>query len=266
MEVVTAVMSIPGVVGELLKASKAGYDFFQDVKGVSQDVRSKLYELEVTRIRLDDWIRDLGAHGSDLAKIIDPNSRRYKLVLVTLALIAGVFAEVEQLHQKYGICEVDESKPHPRVQTKTDANTPRKRFLPLKAALGRLTLRRSVSASAPVPSSSPSRAKSPQVASSSIVSSASAIVATTLSIRLSEAPAQATGPLSDINLDEQVPGVCEYMQIMEQNAKEYQKRITTMRKLGWVFSDGKRLDSLITDLDTYITQLHSLTEDSFSSE
>ncbi|KAH8587888.1 hypothetical protein B0O99DRAFT_640608 [Bisporella sp. PMI_857] len=37
-----------------------------------------------------------------------------------------------------------------------------------------------------------------------------------------------------------------------------------MRKLGWALSNGKRLDSLIADLNAYITQLHSLTKDNFS--
>jgi len=55
------------------------------------------YGFNVAQVQLEGWIQTLSDSGGDLSLLIDQISKRYQMVLETLALIAGVFSQVEQL-------------------------------------------------------------------------------------------------------------------------------------------------------------------------
>ncbi|KAF3097641.1 hypothetical protein TWF569_008320 [Orbilia oligospora] len=54
-------------------------------------------------VELQGWETRLKFSGGNLASILGAASLRYKTTLDTLAMITGMFAEVDQLNEKYGI-------------------------------------------------------------------------------------------------------------------------------------------------------------------
>jgi hypothetical protein len=100
-EIAGVVLAGPAVVGQLVQITLDGYRIFSDARLWGQGIRNCQRDLGVQRERLEDWVQQIAGMGGDLSKVTTQS--RYKLILETLAPIAGIFAQVDQLEKKYGI-------------------------------------------------------------------------------------------------------------------------------------------------------------------
>lgn len=253
-EIAGVIIAGPAIVERLLQVSLDGYRVFQNAKMVGKGIQQCRYELDVTRVRLEDWMRALTKCGGDLSVVLGGKSRRYQLVLETLALIAGVFAQVEQLEKKYGIARVnlDQSrvkKLQPAEKGLGIGGWVKKHFYPPRQ----------------VSSSGRSRSSSPAPKYSQSHNSSTWLPPTNLSSILDDENAILKYS-RDLDLEFDAPGLGECIAQMEEVAREYQQTLSTFRKYEWLFSSREELQLLIEDLKRYITSLETLTSVPFKSE
>jgi hypothetical protein len=253
-EIAGVIIAGPAIVERLLQVSLDGYRVFQNAKMVGKEIQQCGYELDITRVRLEDWMRALTKCGGDLSVVLGGKSRRYQLVLETLALIAGVFAQVEQLEKKYGIARVnlDQSrvkKLQPGEKGLGIGGWVKKYFHPPRQ----------------ISSSGRSRSSSPAPKHSQSHNSSAWLPPTNLSSILDDENAILKYS-RDLDLEFDARRLGECIAQMEEVAREYQQTLSTFRKYEWLFSSREELQLLIEDLKRYITSLETLTSVSFKSE
>ncbi|KAA8893190.1 hypothetical protein FN846DRAFT_980026 [Sphaerosporella brunnea] len=243
-EIAGVVLAGPAVIQQLLNVAIDGYRVFQDANTAGRGIQQSLYELDITRVRFEDWIRALSKCNGNLAEVLGENSRRYQLVLETLALIAGVFAQVEQLEKKYGIA---------RRESGEEEHTQTRGRLGIRAWLKQHIRRPSANGQ-----SQKSHSSSPAPSSSAVPSESSALPSSQLSL-----PVNSETTITNLSLEGdlefEAPGLAECILRLEKVASEYQQTLSTFRKYEWVFSSRGNVQLLIEDLKKYISSLEILT-------
>src|SRR5690606_7527971 len=100
-EVAGIVLAGPAIVGMLVRTSLDGYKIFNSARNSGTELRLHQRDLDMQRLRLENWAKLIQSRGGDLSTLVD--DKHYELILQTLVVIAGVFVDVDALHQKYGI-------------------------------------------------------------------------------------------------------------------------------------------------------------------
>ncbi|KAF2788218.1 hypothetical protein K505DRAFT_315276 [Melanomma pulvis-pyrius CBS 109.77] len=253
LEIAGLAVAVPALVAQLVQISKAGYDLFQNARDVPTNVQTQLYSMNVSRVQLEDWDQELSRCKGGLTAVIDPVSLRYRLVLETLILIAGVFSEVRQLEEKYGIsCVVENDPDVERVGPVEEVPARKERRFSRATTKMKNYLSKSKLASENI---HPTSEK--PLASTTLSTLAETSLAPTSDWYVAK-------PLDEIDLDSQIHGIDEYVQQMGAKAAEYQRTIPELRKYQWAYSSGEKLRLLIVDLETYISKLQVLTKVPFS--
>ncbi|KAI9765584.1 MAG: hypothetical protein M1840_007273 [Geoglossum simile] len=235
LEVAGVALAVPAIVAQLLKVSKEGYELFQNAQAVPKDVQRQLHSM-----------------GSP--------PPQYRLVLQTLVMIAGVFAEVRQLEEKYGISRVAEDEPAAARVELTEGNPAGKdRFFAKFVNKVQHLLSRPKPASDDI-HPTPEKSSAPASFSTSVETG---LVPASLSMPGKAVWHVAEG-LGELELDNQIPGLAECVQKMAAKVEEYENTIPSLRKYQWAYSSGEKLLLLVTDLETYISYLQVLTKGPFS--
>jgi hypothetical protein len=263
-EVIGVVLAVPAVVEQLLNVCLAGYGLFRAAQSVGKDVQDQIHDLDVSRQALEDWIRELASCGDKLESIIEPNTFRYELILRTLAMIASVFTEVEQLEKKYGISCVDreaqgadanrEVKMEVRVDELSHKSKSSSKLPSLKGASRNF---RSLF-KAPKSKKKDSGSEESRTLASLARGSPSISGRTTPALD-SYADLEDVPDLPEYKLEAHVPGLDGYINKMTLKAAEYQKTIPTLKRYEWACANGEQLGRLVRDLQKYVTHLRTLT-------
>jgi hypothetical protein len=265
-EVAGIVLAGPAIVERLLQVAIDGYKVFQSVKLVGKEYRKCQLELNMTRVRLEDWMRGLSASGGDLGSVLGANSMRYYLALEVLVLIAETFARVEELERKYDITQTRPDVSSQQVESiEGDAPGQKKPFSVFK------TLRTHLRPHRQVQSSTSSRSTSPALPTSSL-SHTDLLKFELAKVSLSGSSASIDEKVAvashstEADLDVDAPDLADCIIEMDKKAKECQKALSSITKYQWVFSTQDELRILIKDLEKYIAYLETLTRSVFQSK
>lgn len=112
-EIAALALAMPPVIEQLIKISKLGYDLVEGGRNMTKNFQDSLLPIGISRARFEEWdqARIVACGGDDLSRVIDPKSRRYQLVLLTIVKIGGIFTDIKQLEGKYGIVKEDQLPP-----------------------------------------------------------------------------------------------------------------------------------------------------------
>ncbi|KAF8246609.1 hypothetical protein K440DRAFT_662037 [Wilcoxina mikolae CBS 423.85] len=262
-EIAGVVLAGPAVVAQLLKICCDGYRLFAGAKMAGKTIQGCQYEFNVTRVQLEGWIQTLSDHGGDVSLLIDQSSRRYQMVLETLALIAGVFSQVEQLERRYGVSRVGPEGPvNDAMAKQSSANVRVGKSRVIRAGewckAHLLPLPKASYGAASIPNHSRGNSNSSFFRRPPLSST---------DLPLLPNDGDVTTKYScETDLEIYVPGVGDYIQRMERTADEYQRTLTTFRQYAWEFSSREDLQLLIQDLKRYTTTLESLTHVAFKAQ
>ncbi|KAF8544105.1 hypothetical protein BDD12DRAFT_801463 [Trichophaea hybrida] len=250
-EIAGVALAAPAIVERLIQVSLDGYKVFQDAKMAGKGIQKYRYELDVSRVRLEGWIQATKC-GGDLWMALGEKSRRYQLVLETLAYIAGVFAQVEQLEKKYGI------KPLVNQIQSSEVKTVAEKGLGISGWFKNLHPPRLASKSG--------RSRSPSPAPKHFRSTSSPIGLSSTNLAPVLNDEKAILKYSrETDLEFDAPGLEECIAQMDERAWEYKHALSTFRKYEWVFTSQAELQLLIEDLNKYITCLETLTSAPFQT-
>jgi hypothetical protein len=260
-EIAGIALAAPAIVQQLVKVSLEGYKVFQGVKDVGMDFQKLLHALGVIQAQLEDWDKKLSELGGFVLGI---KSRRYQLILETLALMAGVFVEVDQLERRYGIRRSNAHTLPDRTQSVENYQSPQMERSPRKwLNLSLPHLRRSRSRSRDSRSGDlihlgSAAQSSPDLSGpEKLSSSRTELMGTNLKRYLSNP--------TESDLEVQLVGLDDCTRQIEVKVQEYQRTLSTFRKYEWVFSSHDKLKLLVEDLKYYMDCLDKLTLDFFQS-
>ncbi|KAJ4288641.1 hypothetical protein N0V90_011878 [Kalmusia sp. IMI 367209] len=200
--------------------------------------------------------------GDDVDNVIEPNKKRYKLILETLALIASVFANVEQLKKSYGISQIAKDadvEVEGEVQLSVGNLPPTSRSsatLPLLSTLRRLRSgikSRKAKGDVPVP-------RQINVYALPDTSTKAASLASTRTLALRTPSGNVPNIPNEAELSSHFPDIEEFTNEMLIKANEYQKTISTLKRYKWAYTSGEKPTRLVNDLKKYVEHLYSLTK------
>ncbi|KAK6499084.1 hypothetical protein TWF481_011653 [Arthrobotrys musiformis] len=265
LEIAGLAIGAPALVPLLIKVSLKGYGIFQNAQFAGRDIQRYQYELTVMCVALQGWERRLKDLGGDLGAILGAKSLRYKTTLDTLARIAGVFAEVDQLNEKYGItCESQDTLEQQSPLTPQSSKKRNRRSWLSKLGLGSPSATETKPIEALVLStiSAPSLSKDGRLslyASRSDETSSSSPVPDHDKFRaLQNFPEK-------VDLEVEVPGLDVHIAELERKASGYHKTLTNPQRYTWAVYNRSKLEALVTDLKYYTSCLEKLTEDRFKA-
>lgn len=218
-----------------------GCKIFQDAELVGVGIQRCQVELGVHRLRLEEWIEEVNSLGGDLAALVGGRSnKRYTLILRTLVLITGMFAQVNQLETKYGIRR---EAPHGSIKAGLRGMLLGRGQQNDRSGSGLMVPGREHPKSR-YTSSLPTLRKS---------SSSSALSLDTVGLE------QIVDRSHGLDLEYDVQGLEEFAESMERVAREYRETLSTYARYKWVLSSQDKVRTLISDLDKYITILENMT-------
>jgi hypothetical protein len=212
--------------------------------------------LDVERERLEDWIRQLSSRGGDLSMLIDPTTKRYRVVLEVLAEMAGLFAQVEELESKYGIRRVElgtrnevDMKRLAITEKDSTAVKARKRdmFLHRFQALrvsSKGELLDTGNSSLALRRATPLKLEAAAASTPNLNSRGSTLIA---------------NYAIDTDLEVTAPRMPEVVKEIEKQAKIFHQTLSSYGRFEWAFSKKEELESLIRDLTRYNDALIKLT-------
>ncbi|KAF3935759.1 hypothetical protein ABW19_dt0210035 [Dactylella cylindrospora] len=269
-EIAGITLAGPAIVHQLIKVSIDGYQAFQDTKLVGKQYQQLKHDFDVQHERYLDWLRTLSASGGDLSNILDPKSRRYELVLTTLARIAGIFAEMDQLKQRYGITRITSGDSvENRISVAEEDTAAEKRGF--KKYLGKMfssRTRKQVSGSSPRPESTVAVLQSHGPLSEKSSSKGTYLVSEQELVTpgsgygMKKLDSILKSP-QDSELEVQVPGLERRVTELGRKAEEYQQALPMYRKYQWKYASKEQLEALVKDLAKYIDYLERLTSQLF---
>ncbi|KAI3319877.1 hypothetical protein HD806DRAFT_525190 [Xylariaceae sp. AK1471] len=258
MEVIGGVSAVTTILEQLLKTCLAGYRLFTTAQNVGKRFENYLYRLEVSRQKLEDWSSEVQNQGRGLQNLIDPRSYRYRLILQTLARIAGTFAEVEQLKREYGIINVKEISgadnfhaklaidDHNLASTSAVAPSRREGFL---RALKSVVRNKSPAPSVRTPSHRRDEAKPPSDSTQLLILH---------TITTDDVPDPTDIEENDLNRI--VPDLDRWLEDVKDQAARYQQMIPTLARYKWACIGQEEPLHLVENLEVYVRYLESLTK------
>ncbi|CCX30228.1 hypothetical protein FPQ18DRAFT_104164 [Pyronema domesticum] len=222
LEIAGVVLAGPAVVGQLVQNTLNGYRIFSDARLSGQGIRNCQRDLGVQRERLEDWVQQIADMGGDLSKVTTQS--RYKLILETLALIVGIFAQVDQLEKKYGILCVNPGggivRPLSSAQSIAGTDGEKRRMRDRIKNKFQKWFTESDSTDAALIHKTVEN-KSPLQLKNATLSS---VDVTTITVR------ELSLPTRSMELDASVPGLASTLQQMETTAKLYQNTLSAYQQ------------------------------------
>ncbi|KAK6339900.1 hypothetical protein TWF718_009287 [Orbilia javanica] len=267
-EIAGLAVSTPAVVELLIKAAVKGYNTFQSAQSAGPDFQRYQYELRVMCTELQGWESKLKQSGGDLAAILGATSLRYKVTLDTLAMIAGVFVEVDQLNEKNGItCDSPNTSRISSIQSPPETSQNRSRDSWMrkigfgsKDSTNKKPARALVASTIRTLSSPGSSTRSSLQLDLSNDNISSNLV-------LGKNKIKTPQNLSEqIDLDVQVTGLDDHIRDLETKAHEYHKTLTALQRYKWAIYNSEKLEELVRDLKLYMGYLDRLTKDYFKAQ
>ncbi|KAI1165816.1 hypothetical protein F5B18DRAFT_130419 [Nemania serpens] len=257
MEVFSTVAAGTAIADQLLKACLTGYQLFTAAQSVGKDFEKYLYRLEVSHHMLEDWISEVQSDERKLQDFIDTKSHRYRLVLQTLAKIAGTFADVEQLKKEYGIVPIDELADTENAQVKLTVDT----LHPASAVPATFPKREHFFYNKLSAFKSRLRSKSPAPPARTSTEEAHFGSTQTLVPHVPTTD-DVPGPnkSEEKDLDRIVPNLEEWVVDVKNKAARYQQIIPTLGRYKWAYKGNKESLRLVEDLEAYVRYLEGLTK------
>ena len=244
-EIAGAVLATPGIAQLLVCTAVQGCQIFQDAKLAGEGIQRCQVELDTHRLRLEDWIEEVNSFGGDLAALVGGRSnKRYTLILRTLVLITGLFAQVDQLESKYGI------------RRETPHGSRRARLKEMLLGSGQQNGRSGSTLTVPGRKHLKSRSTSSLPTPRKGLSSSTPPLDT---VDLEQIVDCSRG----LDLDYNVQGLEGFAESMERVAREYQETLSAYAQYKWVLSSQDKVRALISDLDKHITALEKLTRGNY---
>ncbi|KAK6331293.1 hypothetical protein TWF730_004380 [Orbilia blumenaviensis] len=280
-EIAGIALAGPAVIAGLIKTSIAGYRTFHDTKLVGKEYQQLKLEIDVQEERYLAWIRNLSNHGGDLSSIIDPKSRQYELILTTLAMIAGVFVELDKVDSRYGLTSVASEESTATISLSstsgfsqsTASNRGIRNYLSSTKSKFRRFWRRDQTfvESSPLPAQSRRTSEFSNGTSEELTHQDFSIILKEdlLPIATQDNPDDLESHIKSLRqteLNAQVPGLEHRATQLATMAEKYQQAVPTYRKYTWQFDNKEQLERFIADLTKYVNYLHILTTDEFSSK
>jgi hypothetical protein len=256
MEVAGLLIGIPGLVKLLLEVTLDGYKTFSSVQSCGKDIGSCMLLLDVERERLEDWIRQLSTRGGDLSRLIDPTTKRYRVVLEVLAQMAGLFARVEELESKYGIRRVELGSGN-EVDSKRQAITEGD-SLPAKTRK-RDMWRQRLKALRPGSQGAVLNTGNSDLMLKEATPHKHKLVTSSIPILISNGSTELAQYTIDTDLEVSVPRMLEVVKGIEKQAGVFHETLSSYSRFEWAFSTKEELGSLIRDLKGYNSALIKLT-------
>ncbi|KAK6513653.1 hypothetical protein TWF506_008092 [Arthrobotrys conoides] len=267
-EIAGLAIGAPAVVELLIKVSVKGYHIFQSAQSAGPDFQRYQYELKVMCVDLQEWETRLKLLGGDLAVVLGATSLRYKTTLDTLAMIAGVFVEVDRLNEKYGIScdnpDLNQTSSVQSSQSETSQNRNRNYWM-----------NRILFGSRDLPKKRPVSTLMESTFTTLSLSKDNSRGSLQLDLRHEEnsPPVSATDKIktlqnfSDkIDLEVQVPGLDRHIISLGAKAREYHNTLTALQRYKWAIYNSSKLKLLVNDLKLYTNYLHRLTKDHFKRD
>jgi hypothetical protein len=247
MVAASLLLGIPGLIKILLEVTLDGYKTLYGAQSCGMDLGSCMRLLEIEWERLEGWIQQLSDAGGDLSRLIDPTTKRYRVVLEVLSQMAGLFAQVEDLESKYGIHRV-------KLGTGNEVCT---QLLPLARGDSRAAKARKRDVWR-----QKFQALQPGSKGAFLTGNSDSTLKKATLLKLKAAASSIPNPnrcrnteldkyTTDTDLEITVPRMPEVVQEIEKKAKIYQQTLLSYRHFEWAFSTKEELESLIRDLTKY---------------
>ncbi|KAI5816783.1 hypothetical protein BZA77DRAFT_54826 [Pyronema omphalodes] len=125
MDPVGISIGIPGLIALLVGTALRGYKIFETAKALGEDFTELQRQFRVQGERLKDWayVTNQQANGLDsentIADFLKQHPEKLELVASTLARVAKVFADMQQMESAYGILIIE---PENLIESASDQN------------------------------------------------------------------------------------------------------------------------------------------------
>ncbi|KAI5787433.1 prion-inhibition and propagation-domain-containing protein [Pyronema domesticum] len=107
-------LGIPGVITLLISTALEGYQIFVTARALGDDFKELQRPFGVQRERFKDWAYATNRHANDglnsekrIADFLEQHPEKLELIANTLAQVAKVFADIQQMKSTYGISIIE---------------------------------------------------------------------------------------------------------------------------------------------------------------